>query len=67
MLLLHHSPGKVKHSITCPFPHLSEKVLMLEKKNYYFMKRQKDMKPEDESTGLVDVQYSTGEEWIKIS
>ena len=41
--------------------------LMLEKKNYYFMKRQKDMKPEDESTRLVDVQYSTGEEWIKIS
>ena len=29
------------------------------------MKRRKDMKPEDEPTRLVDVQYATGEEWIK--
>ena len=40
---------------------------MLEIKNYYFMKRQKDMKPEDEPTRLVDIQYATREEWIKSS
>ena len=31
------------------------------------MKRQKDMKPEDEPTRLVDIQYATGKEWIKSS